>query len=194
PELHASELARFLDRERRSEDDCDRRYYGRILRFAAASPHGGTGEWKAEDRPYEVSLKTTVAVTNGFTRPMLPAEFASGFGSPSSAAHALSLLPGFHVSNSTTCSFRFHAVNEGLHRIFLRCRNFDPGVRLRLANQTRTILNAELPITSHDRDCLVIAESVFREGDNVISMTLAGEESRKMPVVVVISCEAMSTV
>jgi glycosyltransferase involved in cell wall biosynthesis len=192
--LHAAELARFRAWEACSEDERDQRFYGGMLRFHAAHGHGGSGEWQTEDRPYQAILRTTVAVTNGFTCAMLPAEFESGFAPLSNVDHALHLLPGFHVSNAAECSFRFHAGKDGLHRIFLRCRNFDSGVHLRLFDRARTLLNAEMPVTSHDRDCLVIAEAVFHQGANVISMRIAGQDPEKTPVLVVVSCEAMSTI
>ena len=75
-----------------------------------------------------------------------------------------------------------------------RCRNFDSGVQLRLFDRTTTLLRAEMPVTSHDRDCLVIAEAVFHEGPNVISMRIAGEDRQKTPFLVAVSCEAMSTI
>jgi len=193
-DLHQAELERFRAWERYSDVDRDRRFYGSMLRFHVAAYHGGRGEWKAEQRPYQAILKTPVVVTNGFTCAMLPAEFETGFGSACNADHALNLLPGFRVSNSAAWSFRFQAQRDGLHRLFLRCRNFDPGVRIRLSNQSRTILHAEIPVTSHDRECIVIAESVFTTGPNVISMTVSGEDPGKVPVLVVVSCEAMSTV
>jgi hypothetical protein len=81
-----------------------------------------------------------------------------------------------------------------LHRIFLRFRNFDSGVRLTLCDRNRIILNAELPVTGYERDCVVIAESVFTQGPNTISVAFSGSDPRKVPVLVVVACEAMCTV
>lgn len=193
-EIHQSELKRFQAWNRSSEEDRDRRFYAGILRFHVDTIHGGRGEWRVEERPFQAPLKTSVAVTNGFTRAMLPAEFESGFGPLGTAAHPLNLLSGYRASNSATCSFRFQAHGDGLHRIFLRCRISDSGVRLKLLNQTRTILSAAVPVTNHDRDCVLIAESVFVAGPNVISMIVSGRDPQEVPAIVVISCEAMSTV
>ncbi len=194
PELYPSEWERFQAWALHSEDHRDQRFYGATLRFHVDASHGGRGQWKVEQRPYPAPLKTAVAVTNGFSCAMLPAEAGTGFGPECTADPALNLLAGFRVSNSATGSFRFQARRDGLHRLFLRCRNFDSGVRLKLFNQTRTILDAELPVTSHDRDCVVIAESVFTTGLNIISMTISGADPGKVPNLVVVSCNAMSTV
>jgi hypothetical protein len=194
PDLHRSESERFQAWASDSHEDRDRlRYYGTILRFHAEGGHGGAGKWEAEQRPYQEVLRSPIVVTNGFTSALLPAGFEAGFGPACGADLSQNLLSGFRVSNSATGSFRFQAARDGLHRLFLRLRNFDPGVRLKLSNQARTILNAEIPVTGHDRDCVVIAEAVFTQGTNVISMSVSGEDTRKAPVLVVISCEAMST-
>ncbi|MEO8368648.1 MAG: glycosyltransferase [Candidatus Solibacter sp.] len=192
--LHPAELQRYRDWASSSESDRDQRFYGPILRFHVATFHGGSGEWQPEMRPYQAPLKTTVAVTNGFTRPMLPAEFTTGFGPACDAEYPLNLLPGYHVTTAADCTLIFQAQTDGLHRLFIRCRIFDPGVRIQLSNATRTILNAEPPVTSHDRDITLIAESVFTAGPNQITLSLKGANPDKMPIVVVVSAEALATV
>jgi glycosyltransferase involved in cell wall biosynthesis len=193
-DLHSTELQRYREWAASSETDRDQRFYGPILRFHTAASHGGSGQWQLEMRPCRAPLKTSIAVTNGFTHPMLPAEFTAGFGSACDAEYPLNLLPGYHVTVALESTLRFRARTDGLHRIFLRARILDPGIRLKLANATRTILNVEMPMTNHDRDVTVIAESVLTKGPNQITMTLEGANPEKPPVIVVISAEAMSTV
>jgi glycosyltransferase involved in cell wall biosynthesis len=193
-DLYRSERERFQIWASHSDDERDQKYYGGVLRFQSDESHGGTGQWKLEQRPCQAPLKTSIAVTNGFTNRMIPAVYESGFGGACGADLALNLLPGFRVSNAAICSIQFQATSDGLHRLFLRCRSFDPGVRLRLAHKDRTIFEAEIPPTGHDRDCVIIAEAVFRPGGNVIGMTLSGRDPLKTPVVLLVSCEAMSTI
>jgi glycosyltransferase involved in cell wall biosynthesis len=193
-DLHRSESERFRSWTSDSQADRDGlRYYGTLLRFQAGGSRGGSGRWKAEQRPYQGVLRTSIVVTNGFTRALIPAGFEGGFGPPCGADPAQNLLAGFRILNSASGSLRFQAQRDGLHRLFFRFRNFDPGVRLMMCNQTRTILNSELPVTGHDRDGVVIAESVFTEGSNLISIAVAGEDPQKTPVLLVVSCGAMST-
>jgi hypothetical protein len=188
--LHRTELERF----REAEDNGERRFYGKLLRFHADAGDGGRGQWRVEERPYEMLPKSPIAVTNGFTTAMIGAEFESGFGTACGSDVALNLLPGFRVSKGANGSLRFHARREGLHRVFLRCRNFDPGVSLRLTNETRTIFHAELPVTGHGREFLAIAESVFHAGPNVIATAITGTDPQKVPILILVSCEAMSTI
>ncbi len=192
--LYASELSRFRAWDGGSEEGAEGRYSGAFLRFHADAHQGGSGRWVAGRRACRTNLKSSIAVTNGFTNAMIPSEFDVGFGSACDADVAHNLLAGFRVSSSATGSLRFHAGRDGLHRIFLRLRNFDPGVRVTLWNGNRIILNAELPVTGYERDCVAIAESVFTQGPNVISIALSGSDPQKVPVLVVVSCEAMCTV
>uniref|UniRef100_Q02BE9 Glycosyl transferase, family 2 n=1 Tax=Solibacter usitatus (strain Ellin6076) TaxID=234267 RepID=Q02BE9_SOLUE len=192
--LYASELTRFRAWEGDSEEDCEGRYFGRFLRFRPDARHAGGGRWVAAQRAYRTNLKSSIAVTNGFTNVTIPAEFDTGFGPTCDADLAHNLLSGFRVSTSATGSLRFHARRDGLHRIFLHLRNFDAGVRLTLCNRSRILLDAELPVTGYERDCLAIAESVFTQGPNVISIAFSGSDPRKVPVLIVASCEAMCTI
>src|SRR4051794_1926212 len=108
-----------------------------MLRFEVAATHAGKGRWRPEQRPYEPLLQTLLAVTNRLTAAMLSAEFGDGFGPACDGEHSFSLLAGFRVTNSANCTLTFHALRDGLHRIFLRLRVYDNGVRLQLQSQTR---------------------------------------------------------
>jgi glycosyltransferase involved in cell wall biosynthesis len=191
--LYQAELERFRRWCGASEENWEGRFEGSMLVYQGTEAKGGTGKWEIRQRPYQRALRSSIGVTNGITSIMLPAQFAAGFGPEGSAEPALKLPPGYRATLSGECGLRFDAQRSTLHRIFLRCRNFDAGTGVKLIYKTKTILNAELPMTSHDRDCLVLAEAVFEAGPNVLSLVVTGKDSRKAPAIVVISCEAMST-
>jgi hypothetical protein len=192
-ELHQDELNRFQQWCGRTEEFFDKRYYGKLLRFQEAKD-SGQGSWETEDRPYPIGLKPTVSVTNGLTSLMLSPRFGVGFG-PTNAGDALfNLLPGHRVVTSSEARLTFDARRDALHRIFLRCRSFEPGTRIKLIHHTRTILNVNLPVTSHGWEALVTAEAGFKVGTNELSLEIVGSNPDSMPFFVVTSCEAVSTI
>ncbi|MEO8593447.1 MAG: glycosyltransferase [Candidatus Solibacter sp.] len=193
-ELQAAEWKSYGEWASGAGEDGDERYYGSVLQFKKAAARAGSGHWIARLAPYRTSLRTSLAVTNGFTRIMLAAEFGEGFGPSCDADQELNLLAGYRVTQGAVCRLSFEAKGEGLHRIFLRCRVFDRGVHIELADARRTILRAQPPVTAHDRDCVMMAESVFAPGRNAIELHVTGEDRDKQLFVMVITCEAMATV
>ena len=65
---------------------------------------------------------------------------------------------------------------------------------MKLSHKGRTILNADLPVTGYGWDSFVIAEAVFTRGANMLSLVISGQNPESLPFLVLLSCEAMSTV
>jgi glycosyltransferase involved in cell wall biosynthesis len=192
-DLHQAELERFRQWSRRSVELWDRRFFGTILRFKMDESRGGNGAWEPEERPYSMPLKASALVTNGITALMLPAQFEKGFGAENASDAALNLPAGYRTATAHECVLRFDAGRDALHRVFMRCRSFEPGTHLKLMHRTRMILNKELPVTGYGWDCVVIAEAVFTAGENLLALTISGRDPDKLPYIIFVSCEAMST-
>jgi hypothetical protein len=191
-DLHAAELERFRQWCRRPEEQADRRFFGTLFRFRMTSAGAGSGTWEAEERAYSGPLGPTVS--NGLTSRMLPAHFDTGFGPENSGNALVNLVAGFRTATSSQGTLHFDARRNSLHRIFLRCRSFESGTRLRLTHSARTILNVELPVTCHGWEALVTSEAVFQIGPNHLSLEIIGKNPLEPPLFLVTSCEAASTV
>ena len=182
-DLHPAELQRYREWAASSEADRDQRFYGPILRFHVATLHAGSGAMAGRNAPLPGPAQDQ---RRGHQR-LHPADAPRRIRRPASDRPATPSI------RSTCCPATMSPPPPNARSVSTRSAKGCTASSCAAASSTpesgsnlpmprAPSCAPTLPVTSHDRDCTVIAESVFAAGPNQIRMTITGEDPGKLPI------------
>ena len=143
--------------------------------------------WYRESRSLPTAPGGSLHLEGGRMVPGVPGRFTSGFDSEGHAYAHLNLAKGSVLARDAA-EIRFPQLPAGRYRLSLRCRNFIEGLNVEVRYGNGSLLSIQLPVTNHDRDCLLYADVSFTDPELPLAIQMNSPDVQQL-FLLVLACE-----